>query len=239
MNAAAQVFGIAELLEAILLQLSTRDILLTQRVSTTFRDATAGSLKFQKALCLRTTRPPAPHNHRDIWSHLNPLFLGTTEDEPCIDFHFRSLGSTICGLRRAPIVFVRLACLDWSEVKSILKTSSASWLQMHILKTDTPLMIGIEGEGQRYYAEEFHWAAAKFELNQTTTMRGVLGMALSLRAAVRRCARRIRELYPKGVSEGRREYEGPYKEGLNFSWKESFTAEQISQIVKRPNISFY
>lgn len=45
-----EVFAIPELLETILLELPAKDLLLAQRVNTTFRDAINNSIKIQRAL---------------------------------------------------------------------------------------------------------------------------------------------------------------------------------------------
>ena len=52
-STAQSVFGTAELLEAVLYTLPTQDLLLAQRVCTTWRDAIQGSKKIQQALFFR------------------------------------------------------------------------------------------------------------------------------------------------------------------------------------------
>lgn len=50
-SAASKVFNIPELLEAVLLDLSCKDVLITQRVSKLWKATIDGSAKLQKALC--------------------------------------------------------------------------------------------------------------------------------------------------------------------------------------------
>lgn len=69
-NTAARVFAVPELLEAILLQLPPRDLLLAQRADKTFRDSINTSVHIQQKLFFKSNSKMAKNGSSD----LNPFF---------------------------------------------------------------------------------------------------------------------------------------------------------------------
>ncbi|KAK3646598.1 hypothetical protein LTR56_000502 [Elasticomyces elasticus] len=61
-----RVFGIAELLEAILLPVDMKTLLLSQRVNATFRDTISTSPRLQEKLYLRQIQAPPSSGYRDL-----------------------------------------------------------------------------------------------------------------------------------------------------------------------------
>ena len=80
MAASDKVFCITELLEHILLEASTRDVLLAQRVSRTFRATITQSLPLQRKLFLVPTSPPASWESDDI--RVNDLLCAFFNTKP-------------------------------------------------------------------------------------------------------------------------------------------------------------
>lgn len=68
---AAKVFAIPELLEAILLELPTRDLLLAQAVNVGFRDTIKSSIEIRRALFYEQT--PASTSDAQAKPRINPL----------------------------------------------------------------------------------------------------------------------------------------------------------------------
>ena len=67
-----QVFDIAELLEVILLELSQRDVLLSQRVCRFWSTTINGSVKLQRLLCFLAVKAPKDTGNPGI----TPTILG-------------------------------------------------------------------------------------------------------------------------------------------------------------------
>ena len=74
--AETRALGTAELLEAILIRLPTRDLLLAQGVSTTWRDAIVASIRCQKALFLipcNAQDMPTGHQVVQLGAHIHQI----------------------------------------------------------------------------------------------------------------------------------------------------------------------
>lgn len=80
LNSAA-VFDITELLENVLLNLPTKDLLRVQRVSQCFKRVISTSLQLQRRLFITPVRLPVPATGADypITRHMNPLLFETGE----------------------------------------------------------------------------------------------------------------------------------------------------------------
>ncbi|KAK4611646.1 hypothetical protein CLAFUW4_12938 [Fulvia fulva] len=145
MAAAAQVFAIPELFEAILLQLPLPDLLLSQSVNITFRDTIKGSVRLQRALFFRTTQPAsssaiqAPHK-----GSINHLLLQLSTSKNGHDLlHPQSklnLGrwSEFQPLHDAIWFGDELLELATSHTASSI---TPSWLDMHLRQASMPLTI--------------------------------------------------------------------------------------------------
>lgn len=76
-----RAFGTPEMLEAILLALPPRDLLLAQRVSTTWRDAIVGSISCQRALFLfpcDAKAMPSGHEVVQLGAHILQIQVSNT-----------------------------------------------------------------------------------------------------------------------------------------------------------------
>ncbi|KAK3627432.1 hypothetical protein LTR56_019233 [Elasticomyces elasticus] len=81
-TSAERVFGIAELLEAILLPVDMKTLLLSQRVNTTFRDTISTSPALLESLYFRQTQAPLSSGYRDpdsIRKLVNTLLVRRTD----------------------------------------------------------------------------------------------------------------------------------------------------------------
>ena len=85
-SVASKAFNIAELLEAVLLELPCKDVLILQRVSRFWKATIDASLKLQKALCFTSSQQGQPTSRT---SRRLAMFLESTSAR---EFHAQVLG---------------------------------------------------------------------------------------------------------------------------------------------------
>jgi hypothetical protein len=139
-------FGIAELLESILIQLDNRTLLLSQRTSRSFRDTIEGYQKLQQKLFLQPM-PVNEHYHcfeKDCFKpdckngtstqHTNPLLAWVpVRVMPGFEITLRSrygTNHTVLVLETKLPSMSRTACGAWIvSADSLAERNTASWLK--------------------------------------------------------------------------------------------------------------
>ncbi|KAF7190896.1 hypothetical protein HII31_08055 [Pseudocercospora fuligena] len=155
-SAAAHVFGITELLEKIIMQLPTRNILTCQRVCRHFRDTVQGSICIRQLLLLEpptgslnlTTTPwrlPSCDQQLSCTDHIhvNPLFKGRRPPDP-LKYMF------ICHDTYAKHYYIEL----WIKNTKQHYLEHGSWRQVY--GSNVPLKVKVFREsGEKYEYKEY------------------------------------------------------------------------------------
>lgn len=171
---ALQVFNTVELLESILLHLPTKDVLLAQRVSKSWKGTVTGSLRLQKALFLVPCRKAAKTFFHE-W--LNPFWSTSTSAEEFYDnfavTDVTTKGEIIVNPLLKPMLSLYTASgegefgTNHNITEDIFASQeSSSWREMFV--TQPPLLgidVGIEIE-----EGEWDWSACSPEAESGVTL---------------------------------------------------------------------
>lgn len=158
--AAQKVFDTTELLEEILQYLPTRDLLLNQRVCTTWKNCIDNSIKLQRALFFRPVGEPVVPQEYD-----GPCGISNGCEFSEAHYH---IPATKISINR-PLYnmmdvedFVHLISgqLNESALSARMQYSKASWRRM--LPTQ-PQVLGIEPPTVCYESDSFDWTEEELE----------------------------------------------------------------------------
>lgn len=163
-----QVFSTTELLEAILLYLNTKDLLLSQNVSRKFRDTVKGSVHLQRALFL--TENYMAWSEDQIHSRpqiLNPLFADLTGDpSPPLLFKLDGPGFQLSylqlsdiGIRSSDLNGGAIPIMDTSIIsirrcltKNYRVIKPGSWEDMFLTQPPSRVLIKLPADNESVFA---------------------------------------------------------------------------------------
>ena len=232
MSARARVLDIPELLEAILLALPLKYLLISQRVSRTFNAVVQASPHPQHALFKRNNAMDDENYRSEALDDINPLLLPRSQA--------RNTGPSV-HLPLSTHIYEHLhyflghidqtACASFKNVQAtylqdLLNTSQASWLDMYFQRASQPVEVVLHCDTTaNNRGRQVSIGAAV--TTQTATSRELLALVMDLRRAVYGFETKMRaQQQDNGIWNVRL-----LDTNVELEWEDFFSAEQREKMV--------